>query len=172
MTIFEKLLELNNNNTHNIHLFFVNKQNENQFNTIKINQEKSKNLKQILKTKTKNKILSWKQTNTNYKNITKTEKIYNNETNEISFTINYPNGYIAFDNNLVIIENKDIADKSNFPSLEEYDNVINKSYEVYIFDNFDVVFVTQNNETIIYIDATNIKKENIKKFEEIFNLLK
>jgi hypothetical protein len=172
MSISEKILELNNNNKQNIHLYFVNKQNENEFNTIKIDKEKSKNLKETLKTKTKNKVLSWNQTNTCFRNLTKNEKLYNNGTNEISFTINYPNNYISIDNNLIILENKDFADKSNFPSLEEYDSTINKAYEVYNFDNFDVVFVTQNNETIIYIDATNIKKENVKKFEEIFNLLK
>lgn len=171
MSISDKILELQKNNIEKMHLYFINKQIDNYICTTKLNHEQSKNLKQFLKKK--NKILSWKQIETNFRNLTKTEKIYNDGTNEIIFTNNYPNDYIIIDNNLIVIQNKDIVDKNNFPSLEEYDNVINKYCESYNFDNFNVVFITQNNETIVYIDIINFnKKENNRIFENILNLLK
>lgn len=164
MSLFEKIFKENHES---INLYFGNKQNDYEFITLKLTHEKAQNIKNKIKLKNKNNHSSWKQYDVKFRNLIKIEKKYDNGTNEILYLNDSFNDFEILNNNLLIFENKQNINQNSFPSLDTYDSVTKKIYDVYHFDGFDVVFVTQNDEIIIYFNIKNIKKTNEREFNEV-----
>lgn len=96
-----------------------------------------------------------------YKNLVKREKI-----NENNITMNYsylePSNFIYNNNNLITYYNQEKINENEFPLLSEYDRISEKQIESYVFNDFEVIFETENNSATIkiYIEKYNCNSEN------------
>lgn len=171
MGVFKNILEYKNNSK-SLNLYLGKKENDHQFTTLKLNKEQFKRIKTKLKNKSINS--SFKQIETKFRNLSKIELIYNNSKNEITYYNNLFNDFQIHNDYLLLNENKESIDNHCFPSLENYDSIDIKYFDVYNFKNFNLVFVTQNDETTVYFnftDTTTLKPNNEKEFEEVKALL-
>jgi hypothetical protein len=172
MDLFNELVTKKLNNYNTVNIYFGKQTNEHKFDTFKLTPKILKQTKENLSKKTKNKCLSWDQIEYSFDNTTKTEKYYSNNTHEITYEIKSVDNFIMLDGNtLVIVEKSHPIDKECFPPLDTYDNVINKKYEKYFFDEFDVLFITQNEETIVCVNLNKRTGLTRSKLEEVLKIV-
>ncbi len=177
MEFFDKIIERIEKNKYNsVYLYPLVIQNENGCETKKLDQVTLNKFKEKLKKITKNKVIVWQQIESHYKNLLKTEKIFQNGTNEIYYMLRSNNDFILEKNNnndnLVIMSNVEKINETQFPPLSNYDRIIKKNFEKYNFENVDIIFVSQNNETTLCIDMSNIQNNDKVKFQKLLqNLL-
>lgn len=141
--------------------------NANRFETKKLNKDMFEKLREKIKKLTKNKSITWQQNEFYYKNLLKIEKIFNNGTQEISYLTKSSNDFMFENNNLVIFSNFENISEIQFPPLAIYEKTIKKNFEKYNFENIDIIFISQDNETTIYLDLSKIKINDKIKFKNL-----
>lgn len=171
MELFDKIIETRERNKYNfVHFYPLVIQNENGCETKKIDQIALNKIREKLKKITKNKVITWQQIESRYKNLSRVEKIFQNETNEINYTLRSNNDFIFEtnnSNNLAVLTNVENINESQFPPLSNYDKIIKKNFEKYNIENIDILFVSQNNETILCVDMTNTQNNDKIKFRNL-----
>jgi hypothetical protein len=174
MELFNKIIEIQKNNNYNqIYLYqsVIKNQNSNSYETKKFDKKELDKLRDKLKKITKNKVMIWQQSESYYKNLVKIEKLFQNGINDINYVVKLPSDFLEEKKNnnfdIIVLTRTENISEEQFPSLSNYEMIIKKNYEKYNIENIDVVFVSQNNETTIYIDVSNIQENDKIKFKNL-----
>jgi hypothetical protein len=115
------------------------------------------------------------QTEIYYKNLIKIHQ--NDNLNKSSCIIYCTKQYndVIINSDLLILSSITKIDENEYPYLNKnsYDDIIYKTMDIYDFYSFKVVFCSQNNKNIIYIDISNIKQNNkdANMLIEIYNII-
>lgn len=170
MQLFENIIKTRDHDKYNSILIYPSvTPNKGGFQTKKIDKILLSKIKDKIKKFTKNKSIHWQQIESYYKNLSKIEKIFLNGTTEINYFIKTNNNFVLeTNNNLVIFENVQNIAEDQFPSLSDYDKIVQKTMEKYNIENIDIIFISQDNETTIYVDASNVQTIDKIKFKNLF----
>jgi hypothetical protein len=173
MQLFDNIIEKREKEEYNsIYIHPMVTQNENVFETKKLDQITLNKIKDKLKKIAKNKVVNWQQIEYNYKNLSKIEKIFQNGTSEINYFTRTNNDFVMeTNNNLIIYENIQNINEDQFPSLSIYDKITKKNIEKYNFENIEVLFISQNNAVIMCIDISKAHKNDKIKLKILFENL-
>ena len=175
MELFDKIIEIQKNNKYNCMCLYqsVSKnESSNSYETKKFDKKVLDKMRDKLKKIIKNKVITWQQLESYYKNLIKIEKLFQNGTSEINYVVKSPSDFIEekkgnnFD--ILILTKTENISKNEFPSLSNYEMVLKKNFEKYNIENIDIIFVSQNNETTVYIDMSNIRENDKIKFKNLF----
>jgi hypothetical protein len=136
------------------------KQHEDLFQSEILSEQKIVKIKNVLG-KEKCSFEKYRQNEYYYKNLVKIEKSSENNLMCEYYSLE-PFDYLYDNNNLIIYYNREKINGNEFPALFEYDIVYEKQIESYIFGKFEVIFETENNNTIIKVhsDKFNFNDEN------------
>jgi hypothetical protein len=172
MELFDKIIEKRERGKYNfVHFYPVVIKNENGCETKKFDQVALNKTREKLKKMIKNKVITWQQIEFHYKNLFKIEKTFQNGTNEINYMLRSNNDFMLEtynnSNNLVVLTNVENINESQFPPLSNYDKIIKKNFEKYNIENIDILFVSQNNETMLCVDMSNTQNNDKIKFKNL-----
>ena len=166
--MFQKLIKFNNKK--NILCFYPNvTQKGIQYETKKFSINEITNIKEKIKKSYKDvKIISAKQTESYYKDLAKiTIESIKNRT----YFVKKENDHVVFDNNLLVISNIELLDELQYPNLSQYDYLCTKNMEIYKIENIEILFVSCNDQTTIYLDISAMKDTDEPLFTGIISLL-
>ena len=165
--MFQKLIKFNNKN--NVVCFYPNvKQNGIHYETKKFGINEITNIKEKIKKSYKDvKIINAKQTESYYNDLAKIsiESIKNR-----TYFVKKENNHIVLDNNLLVISNIVLLDELQYPNLSQYDYSCTKTMEIYKIGNMEVLFVSWNDQTTIYLDISAMKDTDEPLFTEIISI--
>lgn len=166
----ENLLKLREHNE-SIYIYPKIEVSENIYVTRKFTNDEIKLIKKnVSKNKRKFKINKMRQVETFYKNLIKTQNIYPDNTSKCIYNIKSSRDCIL-DSDLIILSSSIYLDQSQYPQLNDYDNIVSKFIEIFDFDCLKIMFSSQNEKNIIVLDVSNIKNNNAEILEEIYALL-
>jgi hypothetical protein len=120
------------------------------------------NIKEKIKKAYKDvKIINAKQIEYYYKDLVK-----------VNIEIIKNNDHVILDNNLLVITNIVFLDELQYPILSHYDYTYSKNMEIYKIGNIEILFVSCNEQTTIYLDISSMKDNDELLFNQFLNLLK
>lgn len=134
-----------------------------------ISQDKIAKIKKML-SKKKLQFEKYHQKEYFYKNLLKTEKDTGDKVIAKYFSLE-PSNFACDDNNLITWHNQEIISENEFPSLAEYDRISEKQIESYVFNKFEFIIESEDENTIVKIYIENFQHNVKNDINEILALL-
>lgn len=143
-------------------------QEQNKYTTKKLSENEINKIKKIIKQYC-NISQNIKQTEIFFKNLIKVNIKQNNK--EEHYFIKKENNFKLLENNLINIFNIIQLNENQYPNLSKYDYMCVKNIEIYNIKSIKVLFISYNEETILCLDVTEMKKNEEEIFNKLINIL-